>query len=116
MRKACLLPLLVICSVVGVWMTGCEPSGTVTGIITYQDGSPAAHVWVGAAEIDHYRLHDTQTDSAGRYVVEHAARGEWEITVNLENPRRQETYRLTVFREDQQNVFNIVLPYPPPSS
>ena len=115
MKKAYLTGALAVCFVFAVWMTGCEPRGALTGTITYHDGSPVTHVVVGAAEIDHYRLRDTQTNSAGRYIFGHASPGEWEITVNLENPRRQKSYRLTV-RADQQNVFDIELPYSPPSS
>jgi hypothetical protein len=109
-KKVCLVLALLLCCAFSPWMTGCESKGTVTGTVTYKDGSPAAHVGVGAAELYEYRIHSTQTDSAGRYVFEDASPGEWQITVNSEDPSREISLRLNV-KGDQQNVLDFTLPY-----
>ena len=88
-----------------------EPT-VLTGTVTYKDGSPAANVLVGAAEIYEYRIHDTTTDSQGRYFFSDASPGEWQVSVVRRNPYFEVVRRVTV-RKHQENVRDIVLPFLP---
>ena len=113
MKRAWLIRVLSLCCAVLLWMTGCEGDETttrtyqpmLTGTVTYYDGSPAAHVWIGAA-ISEYRVRDAKTDSEGRYVFPSDSGSVLQLTVNLENPRRQYSYTVP----NQEDVFDIRLP------
>jgi hypothetical protein len=110
-KKVCLVLALLLCCALALWMTGCGKT-TVTGTVTYKDGSPAVGKMVVAIELYAYRAHNTRTDSAGRYVFEDASPGEWQIYV-LREYRWSDgtpTYTLRV-KANQENILDIPWPY-----
>jgi hypothetical protein len=110
-KKPCLV-LVLMCCALALWITGCENMTTVTGAVTYDDGSPAVGKTVVGIEIDRYRSHSTRTDSAGRYVFENAGAGEWQIYVLRGDVWSDDTptYYLPV-KANQENILDMPWPY-----
>jgi hypothetical protein len=109
LKKTGLVLSLLLCCAFVLWTTGCDDfMGTVTGTVTYKDGSPAAELKVGAPNWSENTAFGLRTDSEGRYMLENVPPGGLEVIVFVSESVKVTSW-VTV-ESNQEAVLDIELP------
>jgi hypothetical protein len=110
MKNWCRAFVLLGCVFV-IWMTGCDSQrSTITGTVTFKNGSPAADIQIAGGDgIGPEETASVYTDKMGHYVLPSEGFG-YNYVIVIQDNRPIARYELEV-KSDQPNILDITLPY-----